>query len=595
MRVAGKAMNNQGTPQGSSVGCVADPMRRLLTGLVALLLLPAAAQGKVVLENYTVPTVDGATINVEVARDDADGPVPVLLTYSPYNTTSENGGNIAEGDPWIARGYARAYADVLGTRGSTGCWDYGGARETQSGVDVVKFLAKQGWANGNVGMMGASYDGTTANMVAAQGDKVPELKAIVPIAAISRWYGYAYGGGVRYFGNSESATDEGFDTPLLFDFGFALTAPLPTHEAFAGAAASRVQPCQQAEHTEKGYDPSPDYDAFWVERDYRRHAADFRAAVLVAHGWQDYNVKQEEGVALFEQLPVDDPATPAAEGVPLKRMFLTQGRHSSPSGSAWETLLRDFLDRYLKGEDTGVEDSPLVHTLGRTVTDAGAYANTKTLQEEAWPPAGTAKQALWLRRSFDQDVPGVAVPAPGTGETGTLEPSAEPAPADAVFTWFDTGAATEELTTRDPLNDAGHGYYSLYQRSAPLAKATRIAGSAVLDAYVRAGSGATLTPVLVDVTPSGTLKTVARGFLNLDYRNGLEKAEPAGAAWVRAQVRFLPQDFTFAAGHRIGLLLQSSNTVWALPGTPGPVNIAMGPVAGVTAEGSKLVLPVVGG
>ena len=101
---------------------------------------------------------------------------------------------------------------MLGTRGSTGCWDYGGAKEQQSGVDVVKYLADLPWSNGNVGMTGVSYEGTTANMVAATG--IPELKGIVPIAAISRWYGYAYNSGVRYFLNSVEPTDEGFDTPL---------------------------------------------------------------------------------------------------------------------------------------------------------------------------------------------------------------------------------------------------------------------------------------------------------------------------------------------------------------------------------------------
>jgi X-Pro dipeptidyl-peptidase len=561
-------------------------MHRVLGAVVALLLLPASASAKVVLENYRVPTVDGATINVEVARDDAQGPVPVLLTYSPYNTLSENGGNIADGDSWVAKGYARAYADVLGTRASTGCWDYGGAKETQSGVDVVKFLAHRPWANGNVGMMGGSYDGTTATMVASRGEQVPELKAIVPIAAISRWYGYAYDHGVRYFLNSDSPTDEGFDTPLGFDFGFGLTVPLPTHEAFAEAAESRVAACEQAEHTEKGYDTSPDYDDFWVQRDYRRHAAEFRAAVLVAHGWQDYNVKQEEGVALFEALPVDDPATAEAEGVPLKRMFLTQGTHGTPSGGAWTNLLDDFLGRFLKGEDTGVEDSPLVQTLGRTVDDSGAYEDTARREESAWPPAGTTDRTLWIRRSFDQEIPGVEVPGPGTGETGTLDGA--PSAADDVFTYFDTGVVSEEWTTRDPLNGPGHGYYSLFHKSQPLAQPTRMVGRAVLDAHVIGAGGTTLTPVLVDVAPDGTLSTVARGFLNLDYRNGLAKAEPT-SDWTHARVEFLPQDFTFPAGHSIGLLLQGSNTVWALPGTPGPVNVGMG-----GERSSKLVLPVVG-
>ena len=41
-------------------------------------------------------------------------------------------------------------------------------------------------------------------------------------------------------------------------------------------------------------------------------------------------------------------------------------------------------------------------------------------------------------------------------------------------------------------------------------------------------------------------------------------------------MRLLPQDYTVAAGHRIGLRVQSSNTVWAVPGNPGAVDVAQG-------------------
>ena len=58
------------------------------------------------------------------------------------------------------------------------------------------------------------------------GGAVPGLKAIVPIVRPSaRWYGYAYGDGVRYALNSEVPTDEGLDTPLAFDFGLTRTPP----------------------------------------------------------------------------------------------------------------------------------------------------------------------------------------------------------------------------------------------------------------------------------------------------------------------------------------------------------------------------------
>ena len=564
-------------------------LRGLLVAIVALAVAaPAAHAADPVFEKYKVPTVGGAEINVEVMRPAGNARVPVILTYSPYNTLAEysrpNLANDGLGQEYVPQGYARAVADVLGTRNSSGCWDYGGADEQQSGVDLVNFLADQSWSSGKVAMIGGSYDGTTANMVAARGRDAPGLVAIVPESAISRWYGYAYDYGVRYFLNSEVASDEGFDTPLGFDFGLARTPPTdPSDPLFAQKLASRANPCKSVEHTLQGYNRSPNYGAFWRERDYLKDAANFRAAVLLAHGWQDYNVKQDEGVRLFEAL---------GKRVPFKRAYLFQGTHEGPSGEAWQPLLDAFFERTLRGVRNGVEKGPQVITEGRTVGDDG-YESTGFRQESSWPPAGTKTKTLWLRRTFDQDVPGVTVPGPGTGESGVLAEEPNQQPVDNVFTWVDTGAATEEFSTRDPTNDPGHGYYSLYFKSQPLATDARLAGRAVLDAIVRnQQAGAHLTPILVDVAPDGTLRTVGRGFLNLDYRDGLATADPAPGEWVKARVEFLPQDFTFAAGHRIGLIVQSSNTVWAVPGAAGVANILTGPLPDVSPVGSSLQLPL---
>ena len=63
--------------------------------------------------------------------------MPVILTYSPYNSLSEgttpNLANDDLGQRYVARGYARAVADVLGTRNSSGCWDYGGLKRAAVG------------------------------------------------------------------------------------------------------------------------------------------------------------------------------------------------------------------------------------------------------------------------------------------------------------------------------------------------------------------------------------------------------------------------------------------------------------------------------
>jgi X-Pro dipeptidyl-peptidase len=579
-------------------------MRRLVqAALVPLLLamglataIPATAEETVVTEIYHVPTVDDAVIRVEVTRDTRFDEVPVILTYSPYNNLAEpHPSQDAFAERYVPQGYARANADVLGTRGSTGCWDYGGLKEQQSGVDVVKFLAAQPWSNGRVGMIGASYEGTTATMVAARGPEVPELKAIVPIAAISHWYGYAYFDGVRYFLNSTRPTDEGFDTPLAFDFGFGRTvAPDPADPNFAQTLLDRLKPCDSVQHTEEGYSKFPDYDQFWLDRDYEKDAADFRAAVFLVHGWQDYNVKQEEATRLWEALSLDNLKTAAAEGVPFKRFYLTQDAHSRASlGDEWYALLDRFFEHTLKGVRNGINKPRVtVTTFGRTVTDDGAYQTLPASQEADWPPPGTKDLTLHLHRGFDQDIPGVTVPPPGTGETGTLE--TQPAD-DGVFTYVDTGAVSEEFTLRDPLNEPGHGYYSLFYQSAALTRKLRLAGSAELDFWVRTSTEHQhITPLLVDVLPNGQLRLIERGFLNLDYRGGLEQADPmASGEWGSGTVTFLPQDFTIPAGHRIGLILQSSNTVWAVPGAAGIVNVAHGPVPGVTTVGTSLTLPLV--
>jgi len=548
----------------------------------------SAAAADEVYEVHYVDSVDGAKIRVEVWRDTAFDAArqPVILTYSPYNSLSEpEPARDALGETYVPQGYARAVADVLGTRGSTGCWDYGGPKEQQSGVDVVEYLAGLGWSNGKVAMIGGSYNGTTASMVAARGPDVPGLAAVVPISAISRWYGYAYGDGVRYFLNSKVPSDEGFDTPLAFDFGFGKTvAADPMGQHFADTVRDRAAECGAAEHTEEGYSRNPDYDQFWLERDYRKDAARFRVPVLLAHGWQDYNVKQQEATELFRALPVDDPATAQAEGVPFKLMYLTQGAHSGgTSGDRWARLLDRFLEHTLKGVENGIEAEGPVITQGRTGATAGEFRT-----EVDYPLPATRPTTLWLRPGFDGDeLPGVVFPPqlPGLGEGGALSSKPNKHDADPTSAYLEAGASTEELPART----------GLYHLSLPLAADTRMLGSAVLDAWVQPSAATMhLTPVLVDVAPDGSYRTIERGFLHLDYRDGLERAEPAPGQWQRATVTLLPQDYTIAAGHRIGLFVQSSNTVWAVPGSPGTVAVANGKIRALTT-GSRLTLPTIDG
>src|SRR3954447_23438840 len=254
---------------------------RAALAVLTLLILPATAQAAdPIHEIVKVPTKYGR-MWAEVTRPAGSEKVPIILTLSPYNSLGETPGGYVSDDSlattYVPKGYARVVADVLGTRNSTGCWDYGGAKEQQSDVDLVNALAAQPWSNGKVAMTGTSYDGTTANMVAARGKDVPGLAAVVPIAAINHWYGYAYQDGVRYFGNSKKPSDEGIDTPLGFDFGLARTPPTkPDQDSVIDLPTGRYNPCASVQHTQYGCDTTPDYARFWLDRDYIKDAAKVR-------------------------------------------------------------------------------------------------------------------------------------------------------------------------------------------------------------------------------------------------------------------------------------------------------------------------------
>ena len=121
--------------------------------------------------------------------------VPVIMTIHPYydfggegivgedsnpNTVPDGGVGKWVYDTFLPHGYALAQATTFGSGQSTHCQDVKGLGE-QIGIQaVVEWLGEQEWSNGNVGLMGKSYAGTT-NWEAAQNPS-EHLKTIVPIS-----------------------------------------------------------------------------------------------------------------------------------------------------------------------------------------------------------------------------------------------------------------------------------------------------------------------------------------------------------------------------------------------------------------------------
>ena len=193
----------------------------------------------------------------------------------------------------------------------------------------MEWLGTQPWSNGRVGMIGGSYDGTTANMVAA--DNAPHLATIVPEVAIGRWYGYAYHDGVRYFvmdpGQRQGAVidEQGFDTPGAFDLSFGLAPPVnPEDEDWPGRIEARPCPGAKASTPPRLRARARrrrrllDRARLRARRTQPREARRPGGPALVVGGWQDYNVKHSESTRWYAAIPADRPGTPATRASPRR-------------------------------------------------------------------------------------------------------------------------------------------------------------------------------------------------------------------------------------------------------------------------------------
>ncbi|MBV9280763.1 MAG: CocE/NonD family hydrolase, partial [Chloroflexi bacterium] len=141
---------------------------------------------------------DGTILRANVHRPLGEGRWPVLLTRLPYGKDFPIGSAVLNPIQAARRGYVVIVQDTRGTYASEGEW-YPFRPETEDGVDTVGWAAELPYADGQVGMYGASYFGHTQWRVAVENP--PALKAMVPmITWVDPLNGLSYRGGAFELG-----------------------------------------------------------------------------------------------------------------------------------------------------------------------------------------------------------------------------------------------------------------------------------------------------------------------------------------------------------------------------------------------------------
>ncbi len=460
---------------------------------------------------------------------------------------------------WVPRGYAVVLGESVGTGFSDGCPTVGDMNETLGTKAVIDWLSGRAaawneagepvaadWTTGDVGMTGVSYNGTLPNQVATTG--VDGLRTIVPVSAIASWYDYYRANGLvrAPHSNVSGQGENGFQGEDLDVLGYFIEG----EARFEKCAHITDALLQYADRT------TGDYNNYWHERDYLHRAKGVAASVFVVHGLEDYNVMPRAFASWWDQLERYD--------VPRK-IWLHNGGHGGPRGTSdYQNTLNRWMDHWLFGVDNGIMDEPTADVQ----RPDGAY---ETYAD--WPAPGVRPTTLHLGATNATE-PGTLTPRPAGG----------PRPRQP---FVDAGRELDTDVSLLPNPDTANPNRLAYL-SAPLAQAAHLSGtpSVSLRASVDNRYAANLTAVLVDYGPVGSATPpvmVTRGWTDVQNRKSDSKSTPIQQGQEYTFDWDLePDDYVFPAGHRIGLVVVSTDmnfTLRPLPGTELTVNPAKSTVS----------------
>ena len=247
---------------------------------------------------------------------------------------------------WVPRGFAVVHSASPGTGLSQGCPTVGADNESLGPKAVIDWLNGRAngyttpdgdekvvasWCTGKVGMTGTSYNGTIPLAAATTG--VKGLEAIIPIAPNTSYYHYYRSNGlVRHPGGWM-----GEDIDVLYNF---INSGDPERREYCDC---EVRDKEMAE----GFDRmTGDYNEFWAGRDYINDLGPMKAAMLMSHSFNDWNVMPEHSARIYEAL--------RARGNRVQ-IFYHQGGHG---GAPPLKLMNRWFTRYLYGVKNGVEKDP---------------------------------------------------------------------------------------------------------------------------------------------------------------------------------------------------------------------------------------------
>ena len=506
-----------------------------------------------------VPMRDGARLFTKIFLPDpdewGDGPYPTIVSTTPYGVGAPGQLPLSWPDQPL-NGYAFVYQDTRGRNNSEGIWSQG--TDGIDGYDTVEWAAVQDWCNGKIGMSGGSALGLTTYRTAAE--RPPHLVAIQPtIASANAVADFNFEGGALQWetrmawyayvtiGLSDSHIESIGLTPeelaiawmntyivldeLLSHTGFEEPYRPVDSEWWMHLPLDEVPGIEVLLTDWDEYFAHPSQDEYWEEA---KKYDTIDVPGLHLGGW--YDIFSKGTLSAFHHIQ---------KRVGNQKLIMTDGVHRTVGILAPADYYYRWFDYWLKGEDTGIMDTPPIsyYCMG-----AEEWRNT-----DQWPPPGREKVVYYLHGDGELS----------THKPGKKEPSATYVynPNDPVLTmggrnlFIPAGSLDQRPVEPPNRNDV------LVYASSVLKEDVEVSGN--VEVVLRASSDALdtdFTAKLIDVHPDGSTMLILDGVKRARFRKSLKREDllKPGKKY-KFTIDLGDTSQVFVAGHRIQVDISSSN------------------------------------
>lgn len=511
---------------------------------------------------------DGVRLAYIAYWSNKPGRFPTVLQYDAYFSSGiypDDWNSLP--DMFVNNGYVFVGVNVRGSGCSGGTFSFLDPQQGKDGAEVIEWIARQKWSNGNIGMVGDSYPGHTQFLTAPH--RPPHLKALAAGGLTADIYkDTCFHGGIA---NAYCANWGYFAQPALAARGVQRRQSMGDMDC-RNATVSATLPSPYAEIAHH-----PLHDEWWISRALETSVAKIDVPTLIIQGWQDNETAMPGPMRLFRELRIS-----------AKRLVMMNGGHFVYLYSLPEVLR--WMDHWLKGVPNGVDaEDPVNVWFETTVTNMNAHPAWRTSFSK-WPPDRTELQDWYLSE--------------GGQLTRVAADAAQPGARSYVFP-----SGSEMISDNSMFSDPPVSWGSLSYRTKPTDHDVTIVGSPQLILFVSTDQRDTdFMVALHDVGPDGSILFLQRDYLRASMRHidparsypddryfTFDRAEPLTPGEVyEIDFSIMPFAHVLRTGHTLELVIMSPPSIatpnWGL--TPLSL-VGKNTVYQSKEYPSKLVLPTI--